>query len=83
LRPRAIAFRRGLEIVLAQEEDIQVVGEAGDGAAAVALARAKRPVVMLLDVRMPRQDGVTAAGEIAQNLHLQERVQNTVWQPDA
>jgi DNA-binding NarL/FixJ family response regulator len=42
-----------------------VVGEAGDGASAVALVRAKRPDVVLLDVRMPRRDGVSAAVEIA------------------
>ncbi|WP_377498083.1 response regulator [Microlunatus sp. GCM10028923] len=58
--------RAGIRGLLATTTDIQVVGEAGDGAAAVALAKAKRPRVMLLDVRMPRQDGVTAAAEIAQ-----------------
>jgi DNA-binding NarL/FixJ family response regulator len=57
--------RMGIRSLLATTDDLEVVGEAGDGAAAVALARAKKPDVMLLDVRMPRQDGVTAAVEVA------------------
>jgi DNA-binding NarL/FixJ family response regulator len=57
--------RMGIRSLLATADDNVVVGEAGDGAAAVALARAKKPDVMLLDVRMPRQDGVTAAVEVA------------------
>ena len=57
--------RMGIRSLLATTDDLQVVGEAGDGAAAVALVKAKRPDVMLLDVRMPKQDGVMAAVEIA------------------
>jgi DNA-binding NarL/FixJ family response regulator len=57
--------RMGIRSLLATTDDLEVVGEAGDGAAAVALARAKKPDVMLLDVRMPKQDGVTAAVEVA------------------
>src|SRR5829696_8193940 len=55
--------RMGIRSLLATTDDLEVVGEAG--AAAVALARAKKPDVMLLDVRMPKQDGVTAAVEVA------------------
>lgn len=58
--------RMGIRSLLSTVDDLRVIGEAGDGAAAVALVRAKRPDVMLLDVRMPKQDGVTAALEIAQ-----------------
>jgi DNA-binding NarL/FixJ family response regulator len=58
--------RMGIRSLLSTTDDLQVVGEAGDGAAAVALARAKRPDVMLLDVRMPKQDGVSVAVEVAQ-----------------
>lgn len=57
--------RMGVRSLLATTDDLQVIGEAGDGAAAVALVRAKKPDVMLLDVRMPKQDGVMAAVEIA------------------
>ena len=59
--------RMGIRSLLAIADDIVVVGEAADGAAAVALARTAKPDVMLLDVRMPRQDGVSAATEVAQH----------------
>src|SRR5690349_9037086 len=48
-------FRRGLEIVLAEEPDIKVVGEAGDGAEAVLKAADLLPDIILMDVRMPRR----------------------------
>ena len=53
-------FRRGLEIVLQQEPDIEVVGEAGDGAEAVQKAIDTTPDVVLMDVRMPRRSGIEA-----------------------
>jgi DNA-binding NarL/FixJ family response regulator len=57
-------FRRGLEMVLAQEADIDVVGEAGDGAEAVVLASELLPDVVLMDVRMPRRGGIDACTAI-------------------
>src|SRR5690242_3215924 len=57
-------FRRGLEIVLAQEDDIQVVGEAGDGAEAVEKAADLLPDIILMDVRMPRRSGIEACTAI-------------------
>src|SRR5215470_13978692 len=51
-------FRRGLEIVLVTEPDIEVVGEAGDGAEAVEKASTSLPDVVLMDVRMPRSSGI-------------------------
>ncbi|NJP66181.1 response regulator [Streptomyces spiramenti] len=57
-------FRRGLEIVLAQEEDIEVVGEAGDGAEAVEKAADLLPDIVLMDVRMPRRGGIEACTTI-------------------
>ncbi|MFC4147704.1 response regulator [Micromonospora mangrovi] len=52
--------RSGIAMLLAAEPDITVVGECADGAAAVELARAVRPDVLLMDVRMPGTDGVAA-----------------------
>ncbi len=47
------------------EEDFEVVGQAGDGETAVALAREHRPDLVVLDVKMPRLDGIAAAEAIA------------------
>lgn len=52
--------RSGLRLILDAEPDIEVVGEAGDGARAVELARALRPDVVCMDVRMPGVDGLRA-----------------------
>jgi DNA-binding NarL/FixJ family response regulator len=57
-------FRRGLEMVLAQEGDIEVVGEAADGAEAVDKAADLLPDVVLMDVRMPRRSGIEACTAI-------------------
>ena len=54
------AIRTGLVMILESAPDIEVVGEAGDGLAAVALARAERPDVVLMDIRMPGIDGIEA-----------------------
>ncbi len=55
-----VLFRRGLEMVLQQEGDIDVVGEAGDGIEAVRRAEELLPDVILMDVRMPRSSGIEA-----------------------
>jgi DNA-binding NarL/FixJ family response regulator len=57
-------FRRGLRHVLDDTEQIVVVGEAGNGVDAIDLARQLVPDVVLLDVRMPRGDGLLAAQSI-------------------
>jgi DNA-binding NarL/FixJ family response regulator len=53
-------FRRGLEMVLAAEDDIELVGEASDGAEAVQKAGESLPDVVLMDIRMPRSSGIEA-----------------------
>ncbi len=55
-----VMVRRGLRMVLEAEDDLQVVGEAADGLEAIEEARRLRPDVILMDVRMPRLDGVEA-----------------------
>ena len=57
--------RLGLRVLLETEDDIELVGEATDGLEAVALARRTRPDVVLMDVRMPRLDGIEALRTIA------------------
>jgi DNA-binding NarL/FixJ family response regulator len=57
-------FRRGLQMVLEQEPDISVVGEAGDGQEAVEKAGETMPDVVLMDVRMPKRGGIEATKAI-------------------
>ena len=56
--------REGLKGILAQYDDIEVVGEANDGVAGTQLVLEKRPDVVLMDLRMPRGDGVHATEQI-------------------
>ncbi|PGH44750.1 two component transcriptional regulator, LuxR family [Micromonospora sediminicola] len=57
-------IRAGLRMVLDARPDLTVVGEAADGVEAVAVATRTRPDVVLMDVRMPRQDGIAATREL-------------------
>jgi len=56
--------RRGLRTLLAEQDDLRVVGEAVDGEEALELVRRERPDVAVLDVRMPRLDGIRACKRI-------------------
>jgi DNA-binding NarL/FixJ family response regulator len=61
-------FRRGIRALLADETDIEVIGEAGTASAAMARMPALRPDVAVLDVRLPDGDGITVCREICSEL---------------
>jgi len=57
-------FRRGLAMVLENEKDIELVGEAGDGAEAITITTDKMPDVVIMDVGMPKRGGIEATSQI-------------------
>ncbi|HEV3096447.1 MAG TPA: response regulator transcription factor [Candidatus Dormibacteraeota bacterium] len=66
--------RAGFRLILESQPDFAVVGEASDGEQAVGLARRHRPDVILMDIRMPRMDGLEATRQILENGMSQSRV---------
>ena len=62
--------RAGFRVLLDAEDDLEVVGEAGDGAAALELVRQERPDVVLMDIRMPGVDGLEATRAISEDPDL-------------
>ncbi|THJ74286.1 response regulator [Candidatus Frankia alpina] len=76
-------FRRGLEMVLGQEVDIEVVGEAADGSEAVTMAKEMVPDIVLMDVRMPRRGGIDATSAIKESVPSAKIVMLTISDEEA
>ena len=76
-------FRRGLTMLLASEEGVEVVGEAGDGAEGIRLAESVAPDVVLLDVRMPKLSGIEACQAIKQSVPSAKIIMLTVSDEEA
>ncbi len=66
--------RAGLSVILGAEADLDVVGEAADGAEAIALTRSLRPDVVCMDIRMPGTDGIAATRAISADADLDTEV---------
>src|SRR4051812_39791555 len=75
-------YRRGVEVVLSTEPDIQMVAEAADGAEAVQRAEECAPDVILMDIRMPKLDGIEAAKRIKELVPTSKIVMLTVSDED-
>ena len=69
-----VLIRTGFKMILESEDDIDVVGEASDGEEAIAIARSARPDVVLMDVQMPRMDGLESTGRIAEDPSILSRI---------
>ena len=75
--------RSGLQGMLASQPDFEVVGEAQDGSEGVTLARRLKPDVILMDLRMPEMDGVTAIGRIKEDRPEAQVLVLTTYESDA
>ncbi len=74
--------RAGLRMILSSSEEIEVVGEAADGADAVAAVQAHRPDVVLMDIRMPGMDGIAATSALRRLTNPPHVIVLTTFQAD-
>jgi DNA-binding NarL/FixJ family response regulator len=74
--------RAGLRIILSSAEDLEVVGEVGDGSGAVAAVRSHRPDVVLMDIRMTEMDGITATAALRRLAAPPQVIVLTTFQAD-
>jgi DNA-binding NarL/FixJ family response regulator len=74
--------RAGLRMMLSSAEDLQIVGEAEDGVRAIAAVREHRPDVVLMDIRMPEMDGITATAAVRRLDPAPEVIVLTTYQAD-
>jgi DNA-binding NarL/FixJ family response regulator len=75
--------RAGLRMMLSSATDLEVVGEAEDGVRAVAAVREHRPDIVLMDIRMPEMDGITATAAVRRLDDAPEVIVLTTYQADA
>ncbi len=75
--------RAGLRLILSSAEDLEVVAEVDDGAGALAAVRQHRPDVVLMDIRMPEVDGITATAALRQLAPAPQVIVLTTFQADA
>lgn len=75
-------IRDGLAMIVGAADDMEVVATAADGVEAVALARSLRPDVVLMDLRMPRLDGVQATGVVRRELPSTQVLVLTTYDAD-
>jgi DNA-binding NarL/FixJ family response regulator len=74
--------RAGLRMILSSAEDLEVIGEAGDGAGAIEAVREHRPDVVLMDIRMAGMDGITATAALRRLAAPPQVIVLTTFQAD-